>query len=253
MSSSSSSHTRFQDIAYVLHTRPYQNTSVIVEVFSRSYGRLSLLAKGAKRPASPMYGVLQPLQPLFLSWGGRSELKTLYSAELDSRFITGLAGDYIYLGMYLNELLVRLLHKEEAHADIFDYYRHALVSFEQGEDDEIALRYFELQLLDDLGYAVDLETDSESGLPISSEHKYRYVPERGFVRTDHDEHEETRVHGSTIHALASKTLSGDEQKREAKLLMRGIIEYHLDGQPLKTRELFQQRKRFQTIGKNDEK
>ena len=232
----------------MLHGRAYQNTSMIVDVFTRSYGRLSLLAKGAKRPGSAMYGTLLPLQCLFLSWGGRSELKTLYSAEIESKGQPMLDGDHIYLGMYLNELLVRLLHKEEAHAQMFDYYQHCLQQLAQESDDEIVLRYFELQLLEELGYAVNLETACDTSSEIESNNMYSYIPERGFVSQQVHHGDELLVQGQTIQALSERNLTGDQQKKEAKLLLRSIIEYHLDGLPLKTRELFQQKKRFQQPG-----
>lgn len=232
----------------MLHGRAYQNTSMIVDVFTRSYGRLSLLAKGAKRPGSAMYGTLLPLQCLFLSWGGRSELKTLYSAEIESKGQPMLDGDHIYLGMYLNELLVRLLHKEEAHAQMFDYYQHCLQQLSQDSDNEIVLRYFELQLLEELGYAVNLQTTCDTDNDIEVNAVYAYLPERGFICQDRHQGDELLVQGQTIQALAGRNLSGDQQKKEAKLLLRSIIEYHLDGSPLKTRELFQQKKRFQQPG-----
>lgn len=248
MNNSPTAQSRFQDVAYVLHGRAYQNTSMIVDVFTREYGRLSLLAKGAKRPASALYGVLQPFQPLFVSWGGRSELKTLYSAETGNRAGSNLNGDQIYLGMYLNELLFRLLHKEEAHAQIFDDYQHCLELLTDKADEEVVLRFFELHLLEELGYAVNLETEYATGMAIAAEKSYAYVPEHGFIYRETLHNDEIVIHGQTILALSQQKSLDGQQKKEAKLLLRSIIEYHLDGQPLKTRELFYQKTRFYQPG-----
>lgn len=244
MNNDAQANGRFQDVAYVLHGRPYQNTSMLVDVFTREHGRLGLVAKGVKRPASKMYGVMQPLQRLFLSWGGRSELKTLYSAEIESNKTPALSGERIYMGLYINELLIRLLHKDEAHRQMFDVYQQCLLQLANEADCEPALRYFEVQLLEELGYGVNFSTDYLTDSDIQVELQYRYVPERGFTQRTHQQVDELVVQGGTIKSLAQRQLVGVQAKKEAKLLLRSIIEYHLEGRPLKTRELFQQKQRF---------
>lgn len=241
MNNDARSQGRYQDVAYVLHGRAYQNTSMLVDLFTREHGRIGLVAKGVKRPSSKMFGALQPLQGLFVSWGGRSELKTLYSAEIEPHISTTLAGDRLYMGLYINELLIRLLHNEEAHIRLFDVYQQCLQTLASEADCEPALRYFEVQLLEELGYGVNFVYDYQTETEIQADESYTYVPERGFAQRTRQQGDELIIQGQTIKSLAEHQLSGVQQKKEAKLLLRTIIEYHLEGRPLKTRELFQQK------------
>ena len=243
MNNDARSQGRNQDVAYVLHGRAYQNTSMLLDLFTREHGRLGLVAKGVKRPASKMFGVLQPLQRLFVSWGGRNELKTLYSAEIEPHKSKDLSGDRIYMGFYVNELLIRLLHNDEAHTQLFDAYQQCLTALAEVNDCEPALRYFEMQLLEELGYGVNLLYDYHTETPIEPGLQYTYVPERGFTRLIHRQADELIIQGHTLTALSERLLADAQQKKEAKLLLRTIIEYHLEGRPLKTRELFQQKQR----------
>ena len=227
----------------MLHGRAYQNTSMLVDLFTREHGRIGLVAKGVKRPNSKMFGALQPLHRLFVGWGGRSELKTLYSAEIESHASTALAGDRLFMGFYVNELLIRLLHNEEAHIRLFDVYQQCLQTLASEADCEPALRYFEMQLLEELGYGVNFEYDYQTESEIQAGESYTYVPERGFTRPTLLQGDELIIQGQTIKSLSEYQLTDAQQKKEAKLLLRTIIEYHLEGRPLKTRELFQQKQR----------
>ena len=245
MSSDSRGHTRYQDVAYVLHSRAYQNSSLIVDAFTREHGRIGLVAKGVKRPSSKMYGMIQPLQCLFISWGGRSELKTLYTAENESNKMPVLSGERLYLGLYVNELLIRLLHNDEAHSRLFDYYQHCLQNLAAAADIEPTLRYFEIQMLEELGYGLNFQYDYQTETEIEPGVIYAYLPERGFMRREQAHGDDLLVHGQTILSLSTRQLKGEQEKKEAKLLLRSIIEQHLEGRPLKTRELFQEKQRFQ--------
>ena len=242
MSSESESRDK-QGKAYVLHTRAYKNTSLIVEALTREHGRMTLVAKGAKRTGSPYQGLLQPFIPLFLSWGGRSEMKTLYKAENISGPIK-LEGELIYTGFYLNELIMYLLHKHEAHASLFEHYQECLTDLQQGQDTELALRYFELALLEELGYGLSLEHELQSGQSVQSDLLYEYNMEMGITPLKGDGSSSLAVSGDTLLALATRNIATDKQKTEAKRLLRNILEYHLEGRPLKTRELFAQKKKF---------
>src|SRR5690348_15666308 len=166
---------------FVLHTYPYRETSLIVEAFTRSFGRVGLLARGARRPRSPMRGVLLSFQPLALAWFGKGELRTLARAE----WVGGqplLQGEALLCGFYLNELLLRLLPREDAHDALFVEYRRALqrlgAGMASGADSAPVLRGFEKSLLKELGYAMTLERDS-AGAEIDSSKTYSYDPERG--------------------------------------------------------------------------
>jgi len=241
--SSDLTHTHNQDHAYVLHSRAYQNTSLIVEIFAREHGRMSLVAKGAKRASSPYQGILQPFVPLFISWGGRSEMKTLYKAENLSRPLK-LSGDRVYTGFYLNELIMYLLHKHEAHISLFDRYHLCLDELQQSQDIELVLRYFELDLLEELGYGISLEQDLHTGSAVTPGQLYEYNMEMGVLPLVGDNPASLQISGDTLIALSHRDLTTPKQKHEAKLLLRTILDYHLEGRPLKTRELFLKKKNF---------
>jgi len=232
-----------QDKAYVLHTRAYKNTSLIVDVMTREHGRMTLVAKSAKRLKSPFQGLLQPFVPLFITWGGRNEMKTLYSAEAipgPSKF----SGDLIYTGFYINELITYLLHQHEAHTALFDHYQDCLENLQHGQDTELTLRYFELALLGELGYEVSLDYDLQTEEPVLPNTMYEYNMEMGVTAVSGDGTTALCVSGKTLLALASLNVSTDKQKQEAKKLLRSILDYHLEGRPLKTRELFMNKKKI---------
>jgi DNA repair protein RecO (recombination protein O) len=232
----------FQDQAYVLHSRAYRNTSLIVDVLTREHGRLSLVAKGAKRGNSPLAGKLQPYLLLFLEWGGQNELQTLYKAEANTQSHKSLSGDALYHGFYLNELLMRLLHRHDAHPELFDDYALCLQQLLHSEHKDVALRYFELQLLESLGYAVNLLQELHSDDSISPDQEYYYLIEQGPVRVTDSTMNALRVSGETLLALAQQNLTQDKHRTEAKQLMRSILDHYLDDRPLKSRELMQSRK-----------
>jgi DNA repair protein RecO (recombination protein O) len=233
---------RFQDQAYVLHSRAYRNTSLIIDVLTREHGRLSLVAKGAKRGNAPLAGKLQPYQLLFLEWGGQNELQTLYKAEADNRAHPALSGDALYHGFYLNELLLRLLHRHDAHPELFDDYAQCLQALVHSTQKDVPLRYFELQLLESLGYAVNLTLDIHSDEEINPAYVYHYLIEQGPVRDQGQAADVLRVSGETLLALATHTLTQDSHRNEAKRLMRAILDHYLGDRPLKARELMQSRK-----------
>jgi len=233
---------RFQDQAYVLHARAYRNTSLIVDVLSREYGRLSLVAKGAKRGNSPVAGKLQPYQLLHLEWGGQNELQTLYKAEADTRSHQALSGDELYHGFYLNELLMRLLHRHDPHPALFDDYSACLQALVKTEQKDIPLRYFELQLLESLGYAVNLQMEIHTDSPVQKDRNYSYLIEQGPLAITGASMGALQVSGETLLVLAEYSLSQDQHRNEAKNLMRAILDHYLGDRPLKARELMQSRK-----------
>ena len=232
----------FQDQAYVLHSRAYRNTSLIIDVLTRHHGRLSMVAKGAKRGNSPLAQKLQPYLPLFIEWAGQSELMTLYKAEADTRSHQSLTGDALYHGFYLNELLIRLLHRHDAHPELFDHYAQCLYDLVHSENKDVPLRYFELQLLETLGYAMNLLQDVRSNAPVSRDHAYHYLIEQGPVQINGQTDDGLRVSGETLLALSEHRLVLDRHRNEAKLLMRAVLEHYLGERPLKARELMQSRK-----------
>ena len=153
-----------QQPGFVLHSYPYRETSLIVEVFSRDHGRIGLVAKGARRPMSQLRGVLMAFQPLLIDWSGGGEMKTLVRAEWQGGQPL-LGGQALLCAYYLNELLMRLLPREDPHPTLYRAYGDALRALAAGEGQEVILRRFELALLQELGYGLLLETDAPYLLP----------------------------------------------------------------------------------------
>ncbi len=218
---------------YVLHTYPYKETSLIVEAFTRRFGRVALLARGARRPRSAMRGVLLSFQPLRLGWSGSAELATLMAAEWGGA-LQPLAGRGLMCGFYLNELILRLLPREDPHETLFDHYAAALAGLCAAEAFAPVLRGFEKRLLAELGYAPLLDREAASGAPIEPTGSYAYEPERGPVRSDHGS---LVVSGRTLLDLAADDYSRSETRDEARALLRALIGQRLQGQVLHTRSV----------------
>lgn len=221
--------------AYLLHAYPYSETSLILEVFAREHGRLAVLARGARRPRSALRGVLHAFQPLELGWFGGGEVKTLAKAEWLGG-ISLLRGEGLLLGYYLNELLLKLLPREDAHAVLFDAYASALAALSRGATETAELRRFEKTLLRELGYGLVLERDAQ-GLPVEAGRSYRYQVERGAVAADTTESGQA-VSGKTLLDLAGDNYADARSLAEGKQLMRYLLSHYLAGQPLQTRRVF---------------
>lgn len=232
---------RVQDQAgFVLHARDYSETSLILEAFTPRHGRLGLLAKGARRPSSRVRGLLKPFQPLLLSWVGRGELPILTAAEVDGDASLA-TGPVLYCGFYLNELLVRLLHRHDPHETLYGVYRETLIALARAEVTEPVLRVFEKRLLGEIGYGLVLDRDVGDNTVIDPAGWYDYVPERGPIRLADPALNRPRgvvVRGASLTALAKNELSEPETLREAKRLMRSVLAYYLGDKPLHSRKLF---------------
>jgi DNA repair protein RecO (recombination protein O) len=226
--------------AFVLHTRDYRETSLLLEVFTSGYGRLGLVAKGAKRPKSGVRGVLHPFQPLTVSWAGKGELGVLTAAE-PTGTRANLRGEALYCGFYLNELLMRLLHRHDPHESLFEIYRHALDSLALDSGQEATLRIFEKRLLQELGYALLLDREAAGNDPVKPEQIYNYVIDRGPVPVNDVDHEGVRVHGDSLLELAVEQIAAPRALQETKRLMRAVLTRYLDGKPLHSRKLFRSR------------
>lgn len=224
-----------QQPAFVLHTYPWRETSLIVEALTRDYGRMALVARGAKRRTSQLRGLLSPFAALALTWSGRGEVKTLIRAEWTGG-LAPLRGDALLAGFYLNELVVRLLARADAHPALFGAYVRALHAL-AGDDGRLgtALRAFEFELLREIGYlpALDVCADGEAVEPAT---RYRVDPQRGLVRSDGDAGA-LCVDGSTALAMAAGEFGAAGVAAEAKAMLRLIIRYHLEGRPLNTRRI----------------
>ena len=175
-------HERQEDEpAFVLHTYPYRETSIIVEALTATRGRVALVARGARRPRSDLRGVLQSFQPLTLSWTGAGELKTLARADWRGG-LPLVTGSALLCGFYLNELLLKLVPREDAHPRLFENYETALRELASGAEQAPVLRRFELRLLAELGYAMSLTHEADTGRPIDPDARYHYAFERGGAR-----------------------------------------------------------------------
>jgi DNA repair protein RecO (recombination protein O) len=225
-----------QEPAFVLHHHDYGETSLLLEMFTRQHGRLGLIAKGARRARSPLRAALIPFQPLVVGFSGRGELPTLTAAE-PLAAAPVLYGEALFCGLYLNELLLRLLHRHDPHERLFESYTEALARL-GGVDAEAVLRVFEKRLLDDIGYGLVLDRDIEDGTALVPEDEYRYLPERGPVAARATGEEGILVHGRTLLGLAAECLDDALSRHEAKRLLRALLARHLGGRPLMSRQLF---------------
>ncbi len=228
---------RIQDeLAFVLHSYPFRETSLVLEVFSRNHGRVPLVARGARRPRSALRGLLMGFQPLLLSWFGKHELRTLHSAEWQGGQ-PQLQGTALLCGFYLNELLLNLLARDDPHESLFDYYQQTLQRLAQEDDHAVTLRRFERRMLQELGYALSLETEAGSDRPIVPDRNYRYILERGAVPEAADAAQGVPVTGRTLLDMAADDYRDVNSARQSKQLMRTLLDHHLAGRPLHTREL----------------
>ena len=221
--------------SYLLHTYPYSETSLILDVFSRDHGRVPMLARGARRPRAALRGVLIGFQPLELGWFGAGEVKTLAKAEWMGG-VPLLTGRCLILGYYLNELLMKLLPREDSHPVLFDAYEAALGALAHGAADAPELRRFEKTLLREIGYGLSLEEDAE-GNAISADGRYLYLVERGAVEARGDEGVPT-IAGQTLLDMAADDYSDSRTQAESKALMRQLMSHHLNGTPLQSRRVF---------------
>jgi DNA repair protein RecO (recombination protein O) len=223
---------------YVLHTYPYKETSLIVELFTRCFGRTALLARGARRPRSAMRGVLLSFHPLRLSFSASAELGTLIAAEWGGA-LRPLAGQGLMCGFYLNELLLRLLPRDDPHEALFDAYACTLEELSGGGLFAGVLRTFEKRLLGELGYAPLLERDAASR-PIDPEGLYVYEPERGPTPVSSVRNDMLVIRGRTLLDVAADDYSSPATREEARNLMRALIGERLHGQSLHTRAILRE-------------
>jgi len=236
--------------AYLLTARAYRETSALVEVLTPEHGRLGLVARGSRGPRSKLRGLLQPFQPLLLSWSDGGELGTLTGAEAAGP-AAGLRGEAVFSGWYLNELVLRLLPRRDPHPALFDGYANALGALggETRDGGEFpvpapgsiepsgnsppsrisrALRVFELHLLAELGYAVHVPDD------VAPDGWYGYDPDVGLRVAEPGP---AAYRGASLRALADETLETDEQLRDARRLLRAALAPHLGERALRTPEM----------------
>ena len=220
---------------FVLHSYPYKETSLIVDMFTRDYGRVGMVAKGAKRPLSKLRGVLQTFQPLSVSFSGKLELRTLIDAEWVGGMLP-LEKTPLLCGFYLNELLVKLLARDDRHPALFDHYVSTLNQLAHGEPVPIVLRKFERALLKETGVAADLGRCTTTRAPVLQAGDYVVDPERG-ARAALAGEVWPVVAGKTLLDMEREDYSDPATQAQSKQLMRFLLAHHLNGAPLNTRQI----------------
>ena len=223
--------------AFLLHAYPWRETSLIVDAFTRDHGRVALVARGARRPKSVLRGVLLGFVPLELSWFGQGELRTLVRAE----WMGGqplLAGQALMCGYYLNELLLRLSVRDDAHPVLFDLYREAVGRLAAGAALEPLLRGFEVGLLRELGVGVRLDADADTGEPLDPERSYAVIIDRGVVSGPVAG--AVNLPGRVLNDIAAGVFQDARTLASAKTLMRHLINHQLGGKPLESRRVWKE-------------
>ncbi|MEX2469273.1 MAG: DNA repair protein RecO [Pseudohongiellaceae bacterium] len=226
--------------AYVLHRRPFQNSSLLIDLFTYDYGRVKAIAKGARREKSRYRSFLQLFQPLLVSFSGRGEIKTVGAVETGMAPIT-LQGERLFSGLYINELLIRLLHNQEEHTPLYRDYQQTLLELQGTAALETVLRRFEMTLLGELGYGLNLNEECFSHRPIEAGLSYRFTPDVGFEQAPKDDNGERIFLGRHLIALKDMTLQENEAAAAAKRLLRQALGVHLGDKPLASRSLFTSR------------
>lgn len=226
-----------QEPAYVLHRRPWRETSLMVDIFSLNAGRITLIARGGNTAKSPLKAQLQPFQPLLLDWAGRSDLKTLTQADVRSgpalkRTLS------LYSGLYVNELLQRLLPMADPHPQLFASYIDVIAELSEASDVEPVLRRFEQSFAAELGYNFAWDQTTDAGQPVEAAGHYCYDPEQGILAAPSPGTRLRNLPGGTLLALASGDLETAECRRVAKRVTRVLVDYLLQGKVLHSRSLF---------------
>lgn len=229
--------------AYVLHRQAFQNTSLLVDFFCLDYGKVRAVAKGARSEKSKYRSSLQPFQPLLLSFSGRGDVKTVIDSE-SSVAALNLQGQRLFSGMYINELLTRLLHNYVEHKPLYLAYQDSLLALQGDEKLEVLLRKFELGLLSELGYGINFESECETDSPLESDMSYRFIPNLGFSLSgvaSNEPSEQAQFNGVDLLALRNLDFKERSVLLAAKRLLRIALGVHLGDKPLHSRSLFRQR------------
>ncbi len=222
--------------AFILHARAWRESSQILEVFCRDHGRIGVVARGARRARSRWAGHLRAFLPLSMSWSGRGGLCTLRSAEPTARSLE-VTGMRLMAGFYLNELIMKFLERGDAHPELFAWYVQTLEQLAQDHDTEAVLRRFEVTLLREVGYGLNLTHDAVDHQPLDPEQTYQFVIEQGAVPVGAGQSGQLVFSGADILAIGSGVYSDQRKLHSAKRLLRVVLDHYLGGRPLKTRQV----------------
>ena len=226
--------------AYVLFSRPFQNTSLMLDFFTIDYGRIRAIARGARRHSSKYRSFLQPFHPLLIGYTGRGEVKTLGHVESSVAAIT-LKGERLFSAIYLNEILCRLLHNYVEHKSLYKNYQETLIALQGSGNLEVTLRIFELTLLSELGYAINFNEVHLTNEPIIKGKLYKFSPYIGFELAspiDDEENPQNYFEGEVLIAIKELKLEEGKVSKSAKRLLRIALSSLLGDKPLNSRNLF---------------
>lgn len=223
--------------AYVLHRRSYRETSFLVELFTKEHGRLTVVAKGVRKLRSPTQGLLQPFIPLLVSWSGKGELMALSQVEINGE-VNSLQGECLFAGFYLNELLMCLLQKWDAHPGLYARYEKTISLLQGAILEQRMLRSFEKYLLEELGYGLLPKTDLLLHRTIVADKYYQFIPEQGFVLSEESEQKHYLFLGKSLLAMAKEEWLDEESLQDAKRLIRLVLTPLLGQRPIYSRRLF---------------
>jgi DNA repair protein RecO (recombination protein O) len=224
-----------QHPAFILHHRPFRDSSQILDIISREHGKLSLVARGSRGGKSRLRGILRPFMPLSLSWFLKSDLGTLTGAEVNGAPLS-LSGDALLSGFYVNELLLHFLHRHDPQPDIFDLYARAIQSLAATESIAACLRHFEIELLRQIGYALNFDHESVSQQALQADQNYEYRVDQGPVAVNKTEGPLV-FSGTMLGAIGAQEFDDSDTLRAASRLMREVISFHLGGKELKSRKV----------------
>ncbi|AOY88518.1 DNA repair protein RecO [Marinobacter salinus] len=226
-----------QEPAYVIHRRPWRETSLMVDVFTLNRGRMTVIARGANSAKSPLKAQLQPFQPLMLDWSGRGDLKTLTHVDVRNGPSLHRTAS-LYSGLYLNELIQRVLPAADPHPTLFAAYIDAVTELADTRDVEPVLRRFERAFAAALGYDFAWDVATDTGKTVEAWAQYCYDPEQGIVSVPAQGVRLQSLHGEVLLALAEGDLVSEACRRTAKRVMRVLTDYLMQGRPLHSRSLF---------------
>ncbi len=235
--------------AWLLHHRPFRDSSQILDILSLDQGRLAVVAKGSRGAKSKLRGILRPFLPLQLSWFIRSDLGTLTGAEMNGAPLS-LSGDALLSGYYVNELILKLLHRHDPQPEIFSAYSRTIERLAGSQDVAPYLRQFEIELLRILGYALNLDHDTETTEPLRPQQQYEYRVEQGLVPVS-DRDGPMVFRGAEIDAIRNQQFADPAVLKNAGSLLRNVIAYHLDGKELKSRKVLKDMRNRKTGSKEN--
>lgn len=227
-----------QQRGYILHHRPFRDSSQILDILTRDHGRIAVVARGSRGKKSRLAGVLRPFLPLRVSWVAKSDLGTLTGAEAAGA-PAGLSGDALLSAFYVNELILYFLHRDDAQPELFSLYSDVVAALGQNGDVAATLRDFELEFLGLLGYAVNLEHEAASQNEIEPDRHYDYRVEQGPVPVSREEGPLV-FRGSTLRGIAARQFDDADVLRAANRLLREVITYHLGGKELQSRKVLRE-------------